>query len=206
MNTISNGMDDQQALALPLRFHLKDGPTCVVRMAVEGDAEELCEVIPKFDIETDFLSRFPGEFDKTIEQERAFIRENAETPGGIFLVGEVEERIIACGGVSPEKLKRFMHRRDFGLAVLKEFWRQGIGRRLTDIIINWARHRGLRKLGLKVAYHNHAAIALYKSFGFVEEGRLLGDVLLADGAYGHTILMAKFLHEPSTEGGEQAMT
>lgn len=205
MNTISNGMGDQQAPAIPLRFHLRDGRTCVVRMAVEGDAEELCELVPKFDTETDFLTRFPGEFDKTVEQERTFIREHAETQGGIFLVGEVAGRIVAVGGASPEKLKRFMHRREFGLAVLEAFWRQSIGRRLTAIIIDWARHQGLRKLGLKVVHHNHAAIALYKSFGFVEEGCLTGDVLLADGSYGHTILMAKFLCEPSAKGDGQAM-
>ncbi len=196
MNTITNGTGEQQGPALPLRFRLRDGRACAIRMAVEEDAEELCALVPKLDTETDFLSRFPGEFDKTVEQERAFIRENTETAGGLFLVGEVEERIIAGGGASLEKRKRFMHRREFGLAVLKAFWGQGIGRRLTAIIIDWARHQGLQKLGLKVVHHNHAAIALYTSLGFTEEGRLIGNVLLADGSYGHTILMGKFLREP----------
>ena len=165
-------------------------------MAVEDDAEQLCQLVPRFDAETDFMSRLPGEFNNTVEQERAFVRENTETPAGILLVAEVDGRIIAGGGASPEKSKRFVHRREFGIAVLREFWRQGIGRRLTSAVIDWARRQGLRKLSLSVFHRNHAAIALYKSCGFIEEGRLIGDALLADGSYGDTILMAKFLNSP----------
>jgi subtilisin family serine protease len=39
--------------------------------------------------------------------------------------------------------------------------------------IDWARERGLHKLSLTVFPHNAAAIALYRTFGFVEEGRLV---------------------------------
>ncbi len=205
MNTISNSTGGSPGPALPLRFDLKDGRVCLLRLAVEDDAEELCQLIPQIEAETDFLNRFPGEFDKTIEQERSFIGEHAETQGGLFVVGEVSGRIVAVGGVSPQKLRRFMHRREFGLAVLRAFWRQGIGRKLTALIVNWARRQGLRKLNLKVVHHNHGAIALYKSFGFVEEGRLTDDVLLADGSFGHTILMAQFLHEPPAAGEGRAM-
>jgi RimJ/RimL family protein N-acetyltransferase len=37
--------------------------------------------------------------------------------------------------------------------------------------IEWARERGLHKLSLGLFAHNAAAIALYRKFGFVEEGR-----------------------------------
>ena len=37
--------------------------------------------------------------------------------------------------------------------------------------IEWARERGLHKLSLGVFAHNAAAIALYRKFGFLEEGR-----------------------------------
>jgi RimJ/RimL family protein N-acetyltransferase len=37
--------------------------------------------------------------------------------------------------------------------------------------IEWAREQGLHKLSLSVWPQNAAAIALYRKYGFVEEGR-----------------------------------
>ena len=37
--------------------------------------------------------------------------------------------------------------------------------------VQWAREQGLHKLSLSVFPHNTAAIALYRKFGFVAEGR-----------------------------------
>jgi RimJ/RimL family protein N-acetyltransferase len=48
---------------------------------------------------------------------------------------------------------------------------QGVGTALLAAAIEWARARGLHKLTLGVFPHNHAAIALYEKFGFVQEGR-----------------------------------
>ncbi|HKH31046.1 MAG TPA: GNAT family N-acetyltransferase [Gaiellaceae bacterium] len=51
-------------------------------------------------------------------------------------------------------------------------WRgRGVGTALVAAAIDSARARGLHKLALSVFPHNEAAIALYRKFGFVEEGR-----------------------------------
>ena len=47
--------------------------------------------------------------------------------------------------------------------------------------IDWARARGLHKLTLSVFPHNDAAIALYRKFGFVEEGRRSKQIRRANG-------------------------
>jgi len=61
-------------------------------------------------------------------------------------------------------------------------WRgRGIGAALVAAAIDWARARGLHKLTLSVWPHNAAAIALYRKFGFVEEGRRLRHVRRANG-------------------------
>jgi RimJ/RimL family protein N-acetyltransferase len=59
-------------------------------------------------------------------------------------------------------------------------------------LVEWARQAGLRKLYLKVFSDNTRAIRLYESLGFVEEGRLKGDVLRGDGTYGDTLIMSHF--------------
>ncbi len=60
---------------------------------------------------------------------------------------------------------------DLGMAVAREWRGRGVGTALLAAAIDWAREQGLHKLSLSVFPHNAAAIALYRKFGFVEEGR-----------------------------------
>jgi RimJ/RimL family protein N-acetyltransferase len=62
---------------------------------------------------------------------------------------------------------------EIGMAVLKEWRGRGVGSALLAAAIEWARAEGLHKLSLTVFPHNEPAIALYRKFGFVEEGRLV---------------------------------
>lgn len=179
----------------PVRFRLKDGCPCTLRLATADDAEELLRVFPQTHVESDFINYFPGEFNLTIEEEREFIREHTDKHGAIALVGIVDERIVACGGATPAKQKRYAHQTEVGLTVLKGFWRQGIGRTMMECLVEWGRAQGLRKMCLRVFADNARAIPLYQSLGFVEEGRLKGDRLRADGTYGDAIIMSKFYVE-----------
>jgi RimJ/RimL family protein N-acetyltransferase len=175
-----------------MTFPLTDNRECRFRPMVEGDAEALCAFLPRMHGETDFVNYVPGEFNKTVEQEREFIRAHNAKPCSIAIVAEVEGQVVGvAGGASPE-LKRFAHHAECGLAILKEFWGHGIGRRMMEYLIDWSRAQGHRKLYLKVFAHNERAIKLYESLGFVEEARLKDDVLRGDGTYGDTVIMAKF--------------
>jgi len=78
---------------------------------------------------------------------------------------------------------------DLGLMVAASHRRQGIGRALLERTVEWARANSVRKLELHVFAHNAPAIALYESFGFVQEGyRRLH--YRRDGTYFDAILMA----------------
>jgi ribosomal protein S18 acetylase RimI-like enzyme len=57
----------------------------------------------------------------------------------------------------------------------------GVGSALVAAAIELARTRGLHKLTLTVFPHNEAAIALYRKFGFVEEGRLAAHIRRSNG-------------------------
>ncbi len=84
------------------------------------------------------------------------------------------------------------HHAELGLVVLEEFWSLGIGRKIMEAIVEWGRQCGLRKIYLRVFAHNDRAIRMYQAMGFVEEGRLKEDVRRGDGAFGDTLVMAKF--------------
>jgi ribosomal protein S18 acetylase RimI-like enzyme len=60
---------------------------------------------------------------------------------------------------------------EVGMAVAREWRGRGVGSALLAAAIESARSRGLHKLSLSVFAHNARAIALYRKFGFVEEGR-----------------------------------
>lgn len=59
---------------------------------------------------------------------------------------------------------------EIGMFVAAEWRGRGVGTALVAAAIEWAKGRGLHKLTLRVFAHNEAGIALYRKFGFVEEG------------------------------------
>jgi L-amino acid N-acyltransferase YncA len=59
--------------------------------------------------------------------------------------------------------------------------------------IEKARSDGLHKLSLEVFPHNEAAIALYRKFGFLEEGRRVKHYRRANGELWDSIVMGLLL-------------
>jgi RimJ/RimL family protein N-acetyltransferase len=59
---------------------------------------------------------------------------------------------------------------EIGMFVATEWRGRGVGSGLVAAAIEWAKAHGLHKLTLSVFPHNKAGIALYRKFGFVEEG------------------------------------
>lgn len=79
-----------------------------------------------------------------------------------------------------------------GLAVAAEWTGRGIGRQLVAAAVTEAAARGARKVSLRVLGTNPTALHLYEASGFVVEGVLRAEFLLA-GAYVDDVLMARFL-------------
>ena len=87
------------------------------------------------------------------------------TLDGTF-VGVVGTEVVGFGGVDNSG-------RGYGeikMAVAAEWRGRGVGASLMEAAIKWARESGLHKLSLSVWPHNEAALALYRKFGFIEEG------------------------------------
>jgi RimJ/RimL family protein N-acetyltransferase len=82
---------------------------------------------------------------------------------------------------------------EIGMAVARPWRGRGVGSALLAAAIEWARERGLHKLSLSVFPHNAAAIALYRKFGFVEEGRRVKQYRRASGELWDSIEMGLLL-------------
>ena len=70
---------------------------------------------------------------------------------------------------------------ELGMSVAREWRGRGVGSALLAAAIEWAREQDMHKLSLSVFPHNAAAIALYRKFGFVEEGRRIKHYRRANG-------------------------
>jgi RimJ/RimL family protein N-acetyltransferase len=82
---------------------------------------------------------------------------------------------------------------EIGMQVAADWRGRGVGTALVAAAIDWARARGLHKLTLGVFPHNEAAIALYRKFGFIEEGRRTNHIRRANGELWDMIEMGLLL-------------
>jgi putative acetyltransferase len=84
---------------------------------------------------------------------------------------------------------------EIGMLVVAGWRGRGVGSALLAAAIEHARARGLHKVVLSVFPHNAAAIALYRKFGFVEEGRRIRHMRRANGELWDLIEMGLLLGE-----------
>ncbi|HEX5936771.1 MAG TPA: GNAT family N-acetyltransferase [Actinomycetota bacterium] len=110
----------------------------------------------------------------------------------VHLLAFEGSRLVGHVTVQRERHPVTQHVGSLAIAVAADARGRGIGRRLMDEAIAWSTRVGIEKLVLSVYPHNDAAIALYRSRGFVEEGRLARHSRKSYG-YEDEILMAAWI-------------
>ncbi len=140
---------------------MADEPTPKLRRASNKDREEVTRlvygVLKEYNLEPD-----PGATDADL----ADIEQSYFARGGTFLVLEDQDgSIIGAYGLYPienqtcELRKMYLHRSHRG---------KGLGKSLLDSALAEARKLGFKTMTLETASILKEAIALYKSYGFVE--------------------------------------
>jgi ribosomal protein S18 acetylase RimI-like enzyme len=102
------------------------------------------------------------------------------------------EKVVGWCDVFPKDNPRQNHRGSLGMGILPQFRGQGVGSLLLEKVIAQAKKFGLEKIELNVYTTNAAGIALYKKFGFEQEG-LIRKYRKLDGQYFDSLAMGKFL-------------
>ncbi len=90
---------------------------------------------------------------------------------------------------------------DFAMAVAAEHRGRGVGGALLDAAVAWCRATGLSKISCQAWPHNGAAVALYRSRGFLIEGRLRRHWRRRNGQLWDSIVMGLVLDEHSPGSG-----
>lgn len=109
------------------------------------------------------------------------------------------DRVIGHLGVSREDGPATRHVASLGMAVASDWRGRGVGTALLSEALRWARQVGVEKLALSVYPDNEPARALYRKFGFQEEGCLTGHSKKSIG-YRDEIVMGLWLVPRPTEG------
>ncbi len=168
---------------------LKDGQTARIRPVEPEDAEAVLDYINRVTAETDYLSMQSGELDWPVEKERQFIEDHRKADNKLALAAEVDGRIVGVLGFTGDDKSRMRHIGELGITVRQEFWGLGLGTGMMAYLVDWARaSRVVRKINLRVRTDNDRAIRLYERFGFVREGTIRRQFLVA-GTFHDAYLM-----------------
>jgi len=181
-------------------YVLKDGQKLIVRIPEIGDEKGLINLMQAVDSETKFLAREPGEFNFTLEQEREFVKNSINDENSLFLIAEINGKIIAnCSVGRVTNNKRFLHRAEMGIVVRKDYWNRGIGKNLMQECIKWCKGKGVEQLELEVVIQNNRAISMYRNLGFDIYGTKKYALKYADGSYEDEYFMCLLLNNIKLE-------
>jgi ribosomal protein S18 acetylase RimI-like enzyme len=127
---------------------------------------------------------------------RRFVLDSLHDGAVHFVALAGRDTVIGWCDLRPKAAVTLRHSAVLGMGVVEEFRGRGVGSRLLAATLARADARGLRRTELVVRADNVAAIALYRRFGFVEEGRCR-QYLRFDGVDHDALLMARLLSEQS---------
>lgn len=176
-------------MTLPRTCTLRDGASARIRRAGADDADALLRHVSAVAAEEVYLQT--EKVEKSPAQEREWIL-GFDGRRGLLLVATLADRLVGSADFRRGEQAKNAHVAQLGIALQPEVRGQGLGRAMMEEGVEWARSVGIRKLFLGVFSTNERAIALYRSLGFEEEGRLRGQVLLR-GVPADLLLMSRWL-------------
>lgn len=176
-------------------FLLKDGRQALLRNPREEDVPALLDYLARSAGESEFILRCPEDCGKyTPEKEAQWIQANNASENAAVLVCETGGKLAGNCEITRSAMTKIRHRATVGIALLKEFWGQGIGtamfREMIRIAEGW---EGLSQLELEFVEGNARARALYEKMGFRITGVKPDAIRLKNGELRNEYMMIRKL-------------
>ena len=159
-----------------------------IRKAKPQDAQALLDYLRTVGGESDNLTFGSEGLPISPEAEAEYLAALENAPKSVMLVAEDNVQIVGNIGLQGIPRQRLCHRGDLAISVRKSHWGQGVGSRLMEAALDFARNAGLEIVSLEVRSDNLRAIRLYEKFGFRKIGEFPG-FLKIQGEYADCILM-----------------
>ena len=176
-----------------VKFKLKDGREAVLRSPKEEDVESTLEYLVISAGETDFILRYPEECSKyTPEGEKKLFEQKNASPNEAMIMCIVDGRVVGNCEISFFRGMKTRHRASIGIALISEFWNQGIGTKMFEEMIRLAKTREeVTQLELEFVEGNARARHLYEKMGFRIAGVHPNAIRLKNGTLLNNYLMVK---------------
>ncbi|WP_223700718.1 GNAT family N-acetyltransferase [Sutcliffiella deserti] len=165
----------------------------IIREALTEDAPLIIKHSKIAFSESNNLLSTPEEFTITVEDEIHWLNEN-KSKNNLVLVAVKGHNVIGMLNAQRGSRKRVQHICHFGISIQESYCNRGIGKRMIEILLNWAKEdSSIEKVSLEVFSHNERAIHLYQKLGFNIEGKKEKHIKFEDGSYSDEYIMGNFV-------------
>ena len=168
------------SLDLPWRGVDRAGHPLELREAGRRDGARFLEHLALIVNETPFMLQGGADPLPDIADQKDILDEYASRDNCVCIIAgrpgppAGRQAVIGSATLVGGRWRRTAHTAELSMGVNRAHWGQGIGGLLLDAALTWARQSPiLTRVGLSVFASNTAAVELYRSRGFVEEGRLV---------------------------------
>jgi len=180
----------------PRTIRLRHGNACLVRTAVEADAQAMVEHQGHM-VRTDpnTVSE-PDDQRRTVDEQREAIAAARREDGHLMLVAVQGEHGPVLGALSFRNgdRRKVRHHGHFGISVDADWRGKGVGSALITTLLDWAAaHPVIEKVCLGALETNTGARRLYERLGFVLEHVSPRHFKLGPGRYVADIWMAIYV-------------
>lgn len=127
-----------------------------------------------------------------MESEKKLFEQRNESPNEAMIMCIVDGRVVGNCAINFRTNLKTKHRAGVAIALISEFWNQGIGTKMFEEMIRLAEERGdILQLELDFAEGNSRARALYEKMGFRITGVKPDALRLKDGTLLNEYMMVR---------------
>ena len=154
-----------------------------IRKAKIGDAQAILQYLDQIGKESDNLTFGEEGIGYTLEDEEKMIQGFEENLNSTMYIAIDSNQVVSVGNLSASKRERTKHVSVLGISVLKSHWNMGIGKKMMNSLIEFAKQApDTKAIHLEVRSDNLVAIHLYESVGF-EKNTTIPEMMYINDVY-----------------------
>lgn len=177
---------------IPRTIKTKTGLEVLLRSPRADEAAEFLAAMKEIMAQSPYVLSEPDEFNPTVEEQAKLLASYAVHPDRLWIAPMIDGKFAGGMDFRAGSKRLNSHHGSLGISIASSLRGQGVGRAVMEALIEWAyENPRIETLRLQVFPRNLAAMNLYRSLGFVEEGRELRAIKFADGTYEDLVSMAK---------------